>query len=90
MRSASGIGPGDDVGMAVVIEIAGGHEDTAAEAGVIGEEAADGAGKLLAGQAVEHTDVRPAARTGSRDDVGRAVAVDIAGRNAEPPENSGS
>src|SRR5205823_8042670 len=70
----AGVGADDDVGHAVAVNVAGRHEDAAAEAGE-GEEAAD----QLAGLAVEDLDVGRAALARAGDDIVDAVAVDVAG-----------
>src|SRR5204862_6308688 len=72
VRAAAGAGPGDDVGEAVAVDVAHGHVDAAAEAGVVGEEGADEG----AGLAVDDLEVRPAAGPGAGDDAGGAAALD--------------
>src|SRR5207248_326579 len=83
---AGGAGPRarDDVAAAVTVGVARGHEDAAGEAGV-GEEA----GPLRPGGAVEDLDVGPGAGPRPRDDVGPAVAIDIARRHAHPAGEAG-
>ena len=74
VRAAAGPGPGDDVGIAVAVDVAGGHAHAAGESGGIGEEVVD---DVIVG-AAEDLDVRPAAGAGPGNDVGLAVAVDVA------------
>ena len=73
LGAAAGPGPGDDVGFAVAVQVAGRDVNAPAEAGVKRvkalEDAFVGAGEDL--------DVGAAARAGASDDVGFAVAVDI-------------
>src|SRR5262249_61086199 len=58
-------GAGDDVGGAVAVDVAGGHEHAAGERPVVGEETPDQG----AGEAVEDLDVRAAGGAGAGDDV---------------------
>src|SRR5439155_10781348 len=53
VRPAALVGGGDDVRMAVAVDVAGGHEDAAAEVLVEGEEAAQRPGHELPGGAAE-------------------------------------
>src|SRR5205807_41239 len=70
---------GDDVSAAVAGDVAGCDRHPAVEADVVGVEAPqDGVGG-----AVEDLDVRPRARAGADDDVGAAIAVDVAGRHGD-------
>src|SRR5205085_1518291 len=69
----------DDVREAVAVHVAGRDEDAAGEVLAEGEEAAD----QLPGLAVVDVDVRPAARPRRGDDVGHAVAVHVADRDAD-------
>src|SRR2546428_805921 len=55
--AAAGVRRGDDVGLAVVVDVAGRHPDAAAEGRVVGGELAD----QRVGDAVEDADVRAAA-----------------------------
>src|SRR5262249_51066776 len=71
--------PGDDVGVAVAIDVAGRHGNAAEEARGVGEEAGD----LRPGDAVEDLDVRAGARADAGDDVGDAVAGDVAGGHVD-------
>src|SRR5262249_37886761 len=80
VRAATLAGPGDDVGTAVAMEVAGGYVPAAAESRGVGEESEQ---SPPAGSA-ECPDVRAAAVAGAGDDVGRAVAVDIADRHTHP------
>src|SRR5262249_55724389 len=72
-------GGDDDFVLAVAIDVAGGDVDAASKEGVKGEEL----GEDSLGAGVEHLDVRAAQLAGARDDVGLAVAVDVAGRHAD-------
>src|SRR5207253_6051203 len=74
VRAAAGAGPGDDVGLAVAVHVARGHGHAAAEERVVGEKRIDHRPR----QAVEDLDVRPAGRARAGDQVGEAVAVDVA------------
>src|SRR5690606_40549646 len=65
MGPTAGIGASDDVVMAVAVQVARGHEDAAAEIGVIGKEVPD----YRAGGSIENAHVRPAAGTSRRDNV---------------------
>src|SRR5262249_21226860 len=69
----------DHVGLAVAVEIARRHVDAAAEVRAECEEGAE----CLAGGAVKNADLRQPTRPGPSDDVGLAVAVDVARRNAD-------
>src|SRR5262249_29207414 len=71
----AGPGTADDVGAAIAIEITGRHAHAAAEGGAEGEEVAE---ELSRGSA-EDAHLRQAARVGATDDVGPAIAVDVAG-----------
>src|SRR6267378_2534180 len=77
VRPAAGPGPGDDVGPAVTVDVAGGHPHAAGEAHVVWEKAEQW-GAVLAG---EGEDVGAAAGVGADDDVGKAVTVDVARRH---------
>ena len=68
---------GEELDLAVIRQVEGGDLHAARERGVVGEEAAD----LGEGGAVPDADVRAAARAGPGDDVGQAIAVDVAGRD---------
>src|SRR5262249_17030963 len=74
VRPAAGRGGGDVVSLAVAVHVAGRHLDAAAEGGVVGVEALENGAVLAA----ERLDVRPAAGAGAGDQVGEAVAVDVA------------
>src|SRR5262249_9638446 len=73
-------GPGDDVGPAVAVEVAGRHEHAAAEVRPVGVEA----GQFHPGDDAEDLDVRVGPRPRPGDDVGDAVAVEVAGRHPHP------
>jgi hypothetical protein len=77
VRPAAEAGPGDHIRFAVVVHVAGRHLDAAGEGGVVGEEAQQG-GTVAA---ADDLDVRAAGRPGAGDEVGEAVAVDVAGRD---------
>src|SRR5438876_957487 len=47
--SAAAAGPGDDLGLAVAVGVAGAHADAAGEGGVVGEEAQE-PGQVLAAE----------------------------------------
>src|SRR5205807_2416249 len=74
VRPAASPGPGDDVRLAVAIDVASGDVDPAGEARVVGEEAHE---ERTVG-AAEDLDVRASPGPGAGDDVGDAVAVDVA------------
>src|SRR5207253_7980784 len=78
-------GSRDDVGEAVAIDVAGGNTDAAAEIQIVGEEA----GEQSAAGAGKDLDVRSAAGAGGGNDVGKAVAVDIAGRHKHAAAKTG-
>ncbi len=65
---------GEDLDPAVIGQVEGGDLHAARERGVVGEEAAE----LGEGRAVPEPDVRTAARARASDDVGQAIAVDVA------------
>src|SRR5207245_523452 len=75
VRSAAASGAADHVGEAVAVHVAGRDADAAGEVQVVGEEVVED-GTVLA---TEDGDVGPAAGVGADDDVGVAVAVDVAG-----------
>src|SRR5207245_2197915 len=75
LRPAAWTRAGDDFGLAVAIEIAGGDVDTAVEGRGVGHPLRP----ELERHAVPHADVRPTADSGGRDDVGEPVAVHVAG-----------
>src|SRR5205823_2987237 len=72
-------GPGNDLGLAVAVHVGGDDVYAAREAGIVREELHD----QVAGHAVEDFDVRAAALAGAGDNVGRAVAVDVADGDAD-------
>src|SRR5947209_2842211 len=91
-RRPSGTGAGEDVGPAVAVDVTDGHAHDALEEGrAEGEEVGDQA----AGLAVEDLNLWTRTRVGAHDDVGEAVAVDVAGRHedaageAEPGDTAG-
>ena len=86
--AAAGAGAGDDVGAAVAVDVAGGDADAAGEAGGVGEEARRSARCRLG--AAEDLDMRPAAGAGAGDDVGEAVAVDVAGGDEDAAGERGA
>src|SRR5207244_6324289 len=75
----------DDGGLAVAVDVAGGHAHAARETRVVGEETAQdravGTG--------EDGDVGSAAAVGAADDVGLAVAVDVAGSHVDAAREAG-
>src|SRR5690606_10380909 len=73
VRTAAGACARDDVGLAVAVQVADCHVDAAAEAGVVGKEAAD----RLAGLAKD-AHLRAAARACAGDDHRAGGAVDVA------------
>src|SRR5262245_59341073 len=73
MRPAPFARPGKDVGGAVAIHIRCAHPDTTRECGCIGEETRD-LPQTSAGE-TEGADVRAAARTGTGDPTGEAIAA---------------
>src|SRR5438105_1051103 len=77
VRAAAGAGPGDDLGLAVAVHVAGRHAHAAGEVGAVGEEV----GERLAVGAVEDLDLREAPRPGADHQVILAVAVDVTGRH---------
>ncbi len=79
LRSTAGIGPHDDIGVAVAIDVAGRHPDTAGQLGGQGLKVHD----ALEGLAVEDGDFGPTAGAGAADDVGRAVTVDVGDGDAD-------
>src|SRR5207249_4714511 len=72
---------GDDVSSAVAVHVTGRHKHVA-EIPVVGEEAADEAGQLRPGGAVEDLDVA-LREDGADDHVGDAVAGHVAGGDAD-------
>src|SRR5262249_42757717 len=64
--SAAGACPGDDVGEAVAVDVAGGHVDAALEVRIVREETGE---QVVDVGRVEDLDVRTAARAGRHDDV---------------------
>src|SRR5207248_10583474 len=79
VRPAAGAGPGDHVGLAVAVHVAGGHVDAGGKARVVGKKTLERG----AGLAADDEDVGPAAGPGPADDVRDAVAVGVAGRDAD-------
>src|SRR5262249_27739340 len=83
----AGRGAGDEVGPAVAVDVAGGHEDADVEAGPVGEELRHQARVRVGPQrrhrpAVVDLDVRVADARG-HDDLLDAVAVDVARRHVD-------
>src|SRR5262249_44664225 len=78
----------DDVGDAVLVHVAGGHVDAAAVAAAVGPEAPERLRGVLAAEDLDH---RLAGRPAD-DQVGEAVAVEVAGGHADatgpPPEGT--
>ena len=70
---------GNDVGLAVAVEVAGGDEHAAGERRCEGEEGAN----ECPGGARERLDVRRAAGAGAGDHVGLAVTIHVARRNGD-------
>src|SRR5262249_44424043 len=75
---AARAGGGDDVGVAVAVDVRRGHGDAPGEAAE-GEEAGD---HLPGAAAVDH-DVRPGAGACPEDGVGVAVVIDVGGGNED-------
>src|SRR5262249_5081785 len=73
-QRAAGASPGGDVGKAIVVDVAGSHAHAAAEVGVIGGKA----GQDCPIDAAKRPDVTTPAGAGAGDDVGPAVAIDVA------------
>src|SRR5262249_6034059 len=71
--------PGDQVGLAVAVDVGGADADAAGEAGVEGVEA----GPNLVVGLLKDLDVGPAAGAGSGDDFRLAVPVGIAGTDID-------
>src|SRR5205823_3238975 len=74
VRATARAGAGNDVGLAVAVHVAGGHGHAAAKQRVVGEERMDHGSR----QAVEDLDVGAARGARAGDEVGEAVAVDVA------------
>src|SRR5581483_6336475 len=85
VRAAPGPGPGYDLRLAVGDDVRAGEEHAAGEGRIVGHELGDQGARL----AVEHLDVRPAARAGGGDDVGHAVAVHVPGGDADAAAEAG-
>src|SRR5262249_55611867 len=71
--------PGDDVGIAVAVHVAGGHVDAAGERRRVGIETGNLVGLPDGERArpVKDLDIRPAARPNAGDDIGVAVVVNV-------------
>src|SRR5262249_43427213 len=85
LRATAPVGRGDDVGKAIVVNIAGRHPDAAGEGHGQREEVTD----HLEGPAVDNAHFWRGSRTGTADDVGRPVAVDVADRHAHTTSEVG-
>src|SRR5262249_51835146 len=84
-RPAALVGRGDDVRAAVPVDVGGRHERAAGEGCRQGEEVANQLKRL----ALEDADLRAAAGAGGADDVGHAVAVDVAHGHARAAGEGG-
>src|SRR5262249_44054152 len=73
VRATTRAGAGDDVGLAVAVDVAGCHRHAAVEVDVVGHEAHQQRPVLAA----EDLDLRPTPGAGADDDVRGAVAVDV-------------
>ena len=80
--AAPRIGPHDDIGMTVAVDIAGGHEDAIDLARTIGGEGAERAGEQLAGLAVKDVDERAAAGAGGGGDIRGTIPIHVT--NGDP------
>src|SRR5581483_11439550 len=77
--SAADAGAANNIGEAVAIDVGAGDANAARKVHVVGKEAVQaGVGVVCAGV---NADVRSAAGIGAHDDVGEAVAIDVAGRH---------
>ena len=85
LRAATGAGTDDDVGLAVAVHVAGRQEQATGEGRREGIEGGQQAEAL----AVEDGDLGAAAGSGGGDDVGEAVAVDVAGGDADAAGEGG-
>src|SRR6516162_8247718 len=79
VRAAAGHRAGDDVGLAVAVDVTGRDVDAAGEARGVSVVT----GEHLAGERVERLDVRPAAGAGAGDDIGLAATGEVPGRDAD-------
>src|SRR5205823_3748322 len=79
MRPAASPGAGDDVRLAVAVDVTRGHEHTTGEVRAVSEEV----GNDGEAAAIEDLDLGPTTGTGGGDDVGSAVAVDVADGHAD-------
>jgi hypothetical protein len=82
-RQGADIGAGDDVRVAVAVDIPGRDIDAVGLAGGISLEIAKDTGQRRERGAIENAHLRAAARSGARDDVGHAIAVDVTDRDAD-------
>ncbi len=80
MRTAAGTGGRDDIGPAVAVVVGRADADAAAEAAAVGEEVRQQVGRI---RAAEDPHVRAAAGAGAGDDVGPAIAVEVARRHVD-------
>ena len=79
-RPAAEAGRDDEVAVAVAVHVADGWSGAAAEVRVVDAEEVGDLGEAVA---VEDADARAAALVGRDDEVGLAVAVDVAGRDVD-------
>src|SRR5207244_7711043 len=75
----------NDVAETIAVHVADGGVEPGPRAGVEGEEAGDD----LEIDAAENDDLRPAAGAGAGDEVGRAVAVEVAGGHVDAAAERG-
>src|SRR5207245_2763787 len=85
----AGPGSGDDVGLAVAVQVGGRDEDSAAKRRVVGVETPQGPGDLGRRGPVEDAHVGPAAGAGPCDDVRLPVAGDVAGGDMDSTAERG-
>src|SRR5262249_6420995 len=84
VRAAAGTRAGNDVVKAVAIDVAGRHKNAAAEVHIVGVKAANFSSVLP----VEDLDVRAAPRPGASNDIGHAIARDIARCHADAAQKA--
>src|SRR5262249_42557532 len=86
MRAPARAGPSHDVDQAIVIEVGRRHTHAALECRNVGKETAH----FSAGRSVKYLHVRAAARAGAHDDVGHAVAIQVAAGNIHAAKECGA
>src|SRR5437016_2762531 len=79
MGAAASAGTGDDIREAIAVDVAGRHINAAVETCIEGHEFA----QQFSVGSIKDSDVRTAAGSRAGDDVGCAVAVDVAGGDAD-------